>query len=96
MALKNVFEKLTQSHHLPQLPQVMLKLVQACGDDRADIDELTRIISTDPSLTSKLLQIIGSPYVNLPKGVNNIKTAVFYLGLDTIRNMAIRDRKGVV
>ena len=89
MALKNVFEKLKQSHHLPQLPQVMLKLVQACGNDRADIDELTRIISTDPSLTSKLLQIIGSPYVNLPKGVNNIKTAVVYLGLDTIRNMAI-------
>ncbi len=89
MAPKNVFEKIKQSNHLPQLPQVMLKLVKACGNDRANIEDLTDIISTDPSLTSKLLQIIGSPFVNLPKEVNNIKTAVVYLGLDTIRNIAI-------
>jgi signal transduction histidine kinase/HD-like signal output (HDOD) protein len=89
MASKNVFEKIKQSNHLPQLPQVMLKLVKACGNDKVNIEELTGIISTDPSLTSKLLQIIGSPYVNLPKEVNNIKTAVVYLGLDTIRNIAV-------
>jgi len=89
MTAKNVFEKIKQSNHLPQLPQVMLKLVKACGNNKATIEELTDIISTDPSLTSKLLQIIGSPYVNLPKNVNNIKTAVVYLGQDTIRNIAI-------
>jgi len=89
MRSKNVFEKIKQSNHLPQLPQVMLKLVKACGNDKTTIEELTGIISTDPSLTSKLLQIIGSPYVNLPREVNNIKTAVVYLGQDTIRNIAI-------
>ncbi len=89
MAMENIFEKIRKSNHLPQLPQVMLELVKACGKDSADIDELTRIISTDPALTSKLLQIIASPYVNLPKQVNTIKAAVVYLGLDTIRNIAI-------
>ncbi|MCG8685034.1 MAG: HDOD domain-containing protein [Desulfobacterales bacterium] len=87
--MENLFEKIKTSNHLPQLPQVMLQLVRACGDDKADIDELTRIISTDPALTSKLLQIIASPYVNLPRQVNTIKTAVVYLGLDSIRNIAI-------
>jgi signal transduction histidine kinase/HD-like signal output (HDOD) protein len=89
MALNNVFEKIKQSNHLPQLPQVMLKLVKACGNDKSNSDELAHIISADPSLTSKLLQIIGSSYVNLPKEVSNIKTAVVYLGLETIRNIAI-------
>ncbi|MBU3952917.1 MAG: HDOD domain-containing protein, partial [Proteobacteria bacterium] len=89
MALKNVFEKIKQSSHLPQIPQVMLTLVKACGNDRSNSEELTRIISADPSLSSKLLQIISSPYVNLPKEVSTIKTAVVYLGLDTIRNIAI-------
>lgn len=89
MALNNVFEKIKQSNHLPQLPQVMLKLVKACGNDTSSSDELAHIISADPSLTSKLLQIIGSSYVNLPKEVSNIKTAVVYLGLETIRNIAI-------
>ena len=86
MALKNVFEKLKQSNHLSQM---MLTLVKACGNDRSNSEELTRIISADPSLSSKLLQIISSPYVNLPKEVSTIKTAVVYLGLDTIRNIAI-------
>lgn len=89
MALKNVFEKIKQSNHLPQLPQVMLKLVKACDNDTSNSEELAHIISADPSMTSKLLQIIGSSYLNLPKEVSNIKTAVLYLGLETIRNIAI-------
>ena len=84
-----VFKKIKNSENLPQLPQVMLRLIKACNDEKTSIEELTRIISTDPSLTSRLIQIIGSPYINLPKAVNSIKTAVVYLGLDTIRNIAI-------
>jgi len=89
MTIKTIFEKLKQSNDLPQLPQVMLRLIKACNSDEADIEELTQIISTDPSLTSSLIQIIGSSYINLPKEVNSIKSAVVYLGLNTIRNIAI-------
>lgn len=89
MVKKNIFEKLKQSKNIPQLPQVMLRLVKACSSEKTSIDELTRIISADPSLTSRLVQIISSPYINLPKEVNSIKTAVVYLGIDTIRNIAI-------
>ncbi|MCD4722561.1 MAG: HDOD domain-containing protein [Desulfobacula sp.] len=89
MAEKNIFEKIKQSNNLPPFPQVMLRLIKACNSEKTSIEELTGIISTDPSLTSRLIQIIGSPYVNLPKEVNSIKTAVVYLGMDTIRNIAI-------
>ncbi len=87
--MNNVFEKLGQSRHLPQLPQVMVALVKACNNDDSSTRELTRIISTDPSLTAKLLQIMGSSYVNLRQDVTTIKNAVVYLGVDTIRNLAI-------
>ena len=89
MTQNNIFEKIKQSKNLPQLPQVMLRLIKACNSEKTSIEELTTIISADPSLVSRLLQIIGSPYVNLPKEVNSIKTAVVYLGTDTIRNIAI-------
>ncbi|MCF6248101.1 MAG: HDOD domain-containing protein [Desulfobacula sp.] len=84
-----IFEKIKKAENLPQLPQVMLRLIKACNSEKTSIEELTQIISADPSLTSRLLQIIGSPYINLPKEVNSIKTAVVYLGIDTIRNIAI-------
>ncbi len=87
--MENIFERLQRADELPKLPHVMLKLIKACGSEKTDIEDLTRIISTDPALTAKLLQIISSPYINLPRQVNTIKTAVVYLGMDTIRNMAI-------
>ena len=89
MTKKNIFETIKQSKNLPQLPQVMLKLIKACNSDETEINELIDIISIDPGLASKLMQIIGSAYINLPKEVNNIKSAVVYLGMDTIRNIAI-------
>ncbi|MBU1344568.1 MAG: HDOD domain-containing protein [Proteobacteria bacterium] len=89
MTQNNIFETIKQSNNLPQLPQVMLRLIKACNNEKTSIEELSGIISTDPSLTSRLIQIIGSPYINLPKAVNSIKTAVVYLGIDTIRNIAI-------
>ena len=89
MTNQNIFDKIKQSGTLPQIPQVMLKLIRACNREKTSIEELTGIIATDPSLSSRLIQIIGSPYINLPKAVNSIKTAVVYLGIDTIRNIAI-------
>ncbi|HKK91033.1 MAG TPA: HDOD domain-containing protein [Desulfobacteraceae bacterium] len=90
MTSKNkIFETLGSSDNLPKLPQVMLEIVRACSCDTTDTRELTRIISADPALTSKLLTIIGSGYVYLPKEISSIETAVVYLGMDTIKNIAL-------
>ena len=89
MSEKYIFKKIKQSNMFPQLPHVMLRLIKACNSEKTSIEELTEIISADPSLTSRLMQILGSKYMNLPKTVNNIKTAVVYLGKDTIRNIAV-------
>lgn len=87
--MKPIFEKIKRSGPLPQLPQVMLQLIRACGKEKTDIEEVTQIISRDAALTAKLLAIISSSHVNLAKQVTTIKSAVVYLGLDTVRNIAI-------
>ncbi|NWH03689.1 HDOD domain-containing protein [Desulfobacter latus] len=87
--MKHIFEKIKRSGALPQLPQVMLQLIRACGREKTDIDEVTQIICRDAALTAKLLTIIASPHVNLSKQVTTIKSAVVYLGMDTVRNIAI-------
>jgi len=87
--MKSIFEKIKRTGPLPQLPQVMVQLIRACGREKIDIDEVTQIICRDAGLTAKLLTIIASPHVNLAKQVTNIKSAVVYLGLDTVRNIAI-------
>ncbi len=88
-AEKDIFVEIQKARHLPKLPQVMLELIRVCNDELSNTQDLTDIISTDPALTSKLLQIIGSSYVNLSGKVSSVKDAVVYLGVDTIRNIAI-------
>ncbi|MCP4116787.1 MAG: HDOD domain-containing protein [Desulfobacteraceae bacterium] len=83
------FERIRQSGNLPQLPQVVVKLIEACNNDETDIRDLSQIISADPGLTSRLMEIIGSAYLNIPKAPDTIETAVVYLGMDTIKNIAI-------
>ena len=87
--MENIFEKIKSATPLPQLPQVMLQLIRACGSEKTNVGEVTQIISRDAALTAKLLAIIASPHVNLAKQVTTIKSAVVYLGLDTVRNIAI-------
>jgi len=89
MAEKYIFRKIKQSNMFPQLPQVMLRLIHACNNEKTSIEQLSEIISADPSLSSRLMQILGSTSINLPKDVTSIKTAVAYLGKDTIQNIAI-------
>jgi len=88
-AMKHIFDKIKRSAPLPQLPQVMLQLIRACNSEKTDVDEVSQIIRRDAALTAKLLAIIASPHVNLAKQVTTVKSAVVYLGLDTVRNIAI-------
>ncbi|MFO7885550.1 MAG: HDOD domain-containing protein [Desulfobacteraceae bacterium] len=90
MLLKDqIFKQLRKPDNFPKLPEVMLKLVKACSNSETSTRELTAIISADPGTASKLLGILRSGYVNFPGEINSIKTAVIYLGTDTIRNIAI-------
>ena len=70
---KNIFAEIKSSNNFPKLPQVLVRLIKACNDEQSDTQELTDIISMDPGLSSKLLQIVGSIYVSIPGGVNTVK-----------------------
>ncbi len=89
MLNQKILDRIKRSATLPKLPQVMLKLINACDNDDIKTSELTEIISSDPSLTSRLLEILGSAYINLRQEIKSIESAVVYLGINTIKNIAI-------
>ncbi|HIJ54794.1 MAG TPA: HDOD domain-containing protein [Deltaproteobacteria bacterium] len=86
---KNIFQKLKRSKNLPSLPQVLVKLIEACNSDKTTLKELSQITAKDPSLASKVLRLVNSPYMGLRDPVTSLEKAVLYLGADTIKNMAI-------
>ena len=86
---QKIFDTIKNSKNMPSLPQLLLKLIEACNNDEITAKELSKIISKDPSLSAKVMRILHCPYSGLNNRVNSIEQAVIYLGIDTIKNIAV-------
>jgi len=86
---EKIFRKLKSSRKLPSLPQVLLKLIHVCNDEESSIEQVAGIISKDPSLSAKILQLANSSYVGLSTKADSIENAAVYLGLDNIVTFAM-------
>ena len=86
---KNLLERIRHLEHLPQLSQVMLRILDLCQQDDADRDALIQLISSDPALTARLMQLLGSAWINLDKEIRSIESAILFLGIAEIKNLAL-------
>ncbi len=88
-AQKQTLSEIKRSDNLPELPQIILSLIEACNKDETQTAELIEIISADPTLTARLMNMLRSAHININRDIISIETAVVYLGINTIRNLAI-------
>ena len=84
-----VYSQIRKSGNLPTLPGILLKLLEACDDEDTPISEIASIISKDPVLSLRVLQLVNSAYYGLQKKFKGVAQAVVYLGANTIKNIAI-------
>ena len=75
--------------NLPPLPQILLKLIELCGDDEKDLNALSEILQKDPSLSLSVLKTANSPYYCVNGRVSSIQEAVRVLGANTVKNIAV-------
>ncbi|AGX86556.1 signal transduction protein [Candidatus Symbiobacter mobilis CR] len=70
----------------PKSAQAILALTQ---DMACSPKELARVIEKDPVVTLKVLRVVNSAYYRLPDPIASIDHAVVFLGLNTIKNLAL-------
>ncbi|MFH0728960.1 MAG: HDOD domain-containing protein [Pseudomonadota bacterium] len=85
----DIFARLKRSQALPTLPQVLLKLIEACNDENCTPQRLSQIAFKDPSISTKVLQLVNSAHFGLGKKITSLDKAIVYLGADTVKNIAI-------
>lgn len=83
------FSLIQRSGNLPTLPAILLKLLSACDNDDTPMSDIAAIISKDPVLSFKVLQLVNSAYYGFRYSFNGIEQAVVYLGANTIKNLAV-------
>ncbi len=74
---------------VPSLPISVSKILEITQDPYASPNDLNKLISLDPILTGKVLQLVNSAYFSLSTKVNSIVKAIILLGVNTIRNLAL-------
>jgi HD-like signal output (HDOD) protein len=85
----NAYSLIQKSGNLPTLPAILLKLLAACDNDDSPLSEIAAIISKDPVLSFRVLQLVNSAYYGFHYSFKGIEQAVVYLGANTIKNIAV-------
>lgn len=74
---------------LPALSATYSSLTSALNDPFAGIEEVVAIIERDVAMAAKVLQLTNSAFFGLPQQVTNLPNAVSYLGMVTMKNLAL-------
>ena len=74
---------------MPAFPTSVQRVIELTADVNCSPKELVQVIEHDPVMTVKILKLLNSAYYSLPRKVTSIKRSVVYIGLNTIKNMAL-------
>ena len=85
----DLLELVNGINQLPSLPEIYLELEKEINSPQISIDKISEIISNDPIITAKILQITNSAFFGLPTQITNIKQALNYLGIKIIQNLVL-------
>ena len=74
---------------LPAFPKSVQRVIEMSSSIDCMPRDLVDILEKDPVLTGRILNLVNSSYFALARRVNSIRHALVYLGLNTIKHMAM-------
>ncbi|NNK58834.1 MAG: HDOD domain-containing protein [Desulfofustis sp.] len=86
---ETVFNRIKESGHVPVLPEILVRLLEACDNQATPLTQVASLIDKDPSLSYKVLQLVNSAYFGLKTTYSGVDQAVVYLGVNSVKNMAV-------
>ena len=84
--LKKIFLKIEK---IPTLPVTINNIISVLNNPKSSADDVNKAVSSDFSLSSKVLKLVNSSYYGLSKKVSSITQAIVLLGFNTIQSLAL-------
>ncbi len=82
-------ELLIAVERMPAFPGSVQKILELSNDINCPPKDLVAVIQQDPVMTMKILRVINSAYYSLPNKINSVSQSVVYLGINTVKNLAL-------
>ena len=74
---------------LPTLPTIAVQLLDLTGDPNVELNEITRLVESDPGLAAKILRTVNSSLYGLRTPCTSIQRALTYLGLNAVKSLVL-------
>ncbi|AQZ94180.1 HDOD domain-containing protein [Halopseudomonas phragmitis] len=83
-------QRLEETIEIPPLPETAQKVMKLRVDPDANIDDLTDVVETDPSLAAQVISWAASPFYAAPGKIRSVEDAIGrVLGFDLVINLAV-------
>jgi len=79
----------TEKLLLPSLPDVALKIKAECEKEDSSAQMIAEVISRDPAISVRLLQVANSSFYRNHASTDNIQMAITKLGLRLVRDLVM-------
>jgi putative nucleotidyltransferase with HDIG domain len=74
---------------LPTLPGVITKLNTLVDNDKSSIDQMSHVISSDQTLSARVLKLVNSPFYGFPGRVSTVSHALILLGVNVVKGLTL-------
>lgn len=74
---------------MPAFPRSVQKILELTRNLNCSPKDLVQVIEKDPVMTVRILRVLNSAYYSLPNKITSVNHAVVFLGLNTIKNLAL-------
>ena len=74
---------------MPAFPRSVQRILELTRNINCLPREVVAVIEKDPVMTMKILKVINSAYYSLPSKITSVSQSVVYLGINTIKNLAL-------
>lgn len=80
---------LQQLDELPTLPSVAVRVLELTTSDTSSLNEVAGLLSSDPSLASRILQLVHRADLGVRGEVNSVDRAISLLGFEAVRSAVL-------
>ncbi len=86
---ENILQILRDIRSLPTLPDSATRVLELADNPEASPRSLAEAVDSDPSIATRLLKLVNSPYFGIRGTVTSIQQALVFLGVSNLRNLVL-------
>ena len=78
-----------QAVDLPTIPTIAKKVIKSLANPNTDINDLNKLISTDPALSARVLKIANSAMYCCQQEIKSLSMAMSRIGFASLKSIVI-------